>query len=412
MAACALVLAGCGGGAEELDRSAEPTGFEMALDDVGRGISPSGIGFGWVDIAAIRDAAGPAAVREAAAALGPGADELLERGAALRRSAGFDPLTADAAIGLGASYAFGVRFDGVNAARLGDRLDAAGARSYRIGAWTVYDLGEQAQAPTSGPLADLDTFAARVAIRNGAVIMARVDSTRYALLGVGGSTVADEALAFGAACLGEVDAARTLPGGFTHNAVASPDLIALGRRVGAPAGGEVLCAVDRSADDAEEQASDRRHQVERERGKAIEQVAVGEHQALDAIGVVRRHDLGDRAARVVADQRRTLDPERVHERHDHLRHPRWGEVGVGIHRDPMRAHRPVAHEAAEVAREALGDPGPEPAVDEQPVDEDDRLAVAEVAVGDGSLGQRDGLGLVYVAHRALLMRRRGRRLAR
>ena len=256
MAACALVLAGCGGGAEELDRSAEPTGFEMALDGVGRGISPSGIGFGWVDIAAIRDAAGPAAVREAAAALGPGADELLERGAALRRSAGFDPLTADAAIGLGASYAFGVRFDGVNAARLGDRLDAAGARSYRIGAWTVYDLGEQAQAPTSGPLADLDTFAARVAIRNGAVIMARVDSTRYALLGVGGSTVADEVLAFGAACLGEVDAARTLPGGFTHNAFASPDLIALGRRVGAPAGGEeVLCAVDRSADDAEEQAS-------------------------------------------------------------------------------------------------------------------------------------------------------------
>ena len=129
-----------------------------------------------------------------------------------------------------------MRFDGVNAARLGDRLDAAGARSYRIGAWTVYDLGEQAQAPTSGPLADLGTFAARVAIRNGAVIMARVDSTRYALLGVGGSTVADEALAFGAACLGEVDAARTLPGGFTHNAVASPDLIALGRRVGTPAG--------------------------------------------------------------------------------------------------------------------------------------------------------------------------------
>ena len=211
MAACALVLAGCGGGAEELDRSAEPTGFEMALDGVGRGISPSGIGFGWVDIAAIRDAAGPAAVREAAAALGPGADELLERGAALRRSAGFDPLAADAAIGLGASYAFGVRFDGVNAARLGDRLDAVGARSYRIGAWTVYDLGEQAQAPTSGPLADLATFAARVAIRDGAVIMARVDSTRYALLGVGGSTVVDEALAFGAACLGEVDAARTLP---------------------------------------------------------------------------------------------------------------------------------------------------------------------------------------------------------
>jgi hypothetical protein len=208
-----------------------------------------------VDIAAIRDAAGDDAVRAVAGALGPGADELLERGPALRPVTGFDPLTADAAISLGASYAFGIRLDGVRAERLGTRLGRAGAQSYRIGAWTAYDLGEQAQAPTHGPLASLDTFASRVAIRNGAAILARVDSTRHALLGIGGSTLEEEALAFGAACLGEVQAARTLPGGFTHNAAASPDLIAIGQRVGGQAEpGEVLCAVNDSEADAAAQA--------------------------------------------------------------------------------------------------------------------------------------------------------------
>jgi hypothetical protein len=208
-----------------------------------------------VDIAAIRDAAGDDAVRAVAGALGPGADELLERGPKLRRVTGFDPLTAEAAISLGASYAFGIRFEGVTGARLGTRLRRAGAEEYRIGPWTAYDLGEQAQAPTDGPLANLDTFASRVAIRDDAAILARVDSTRLALLGIGGSTLADEPLSFGAACLGEVDAARTLPGGFTHTAPASPELIAIGLRFGpASASGEVLCAVNDSEADAEQQA--------------------------------------------------------------------------------------------------------------------------------------------------------------
>ena len=255
IAVCALVVAGCGGGADELDEPAESTEFERALEGVGEGVAPASIGFGWIDIAAIRDVASPDAVREVAAALGPGADELLERSAAIKRTTGFDPLAADAVTSLGASYAFGVRFQGVKAGRLGALLGEAGARAYPIGAWTAYDLGEQGQASTSGPLAALDSLTSRVAIRPGAAILARVDSARHALLGVGESPLADERLAFATACLGDVEVARTLPGGFTHNAVASPALIAIGRRPGpSSARGEVLCAIGDSEADAERQA--------------------------------------------------------------------------------------------------------------------------------------------------------------
>jgi hypothetical protein len=251
----ALVAAGCGGGADEPDAIAEPTAFERALSAVGQGVAPAGTGFGWIDIEAIREAAGPDAVREVAAALGPGADELLERGAAIKRTIGFDPLAADAVTSLGASYAFGIRFQGVRATRLADSLGDAGARDYPIGAWTGYDLGEQGQAATRGPLAALDNLGSRVAIRPGAAILARVDSARHALLGVGESPLADDRLAFAAACLGDVDAARTLPGGFTHSAIASPALIAIAQRRGSSsARATVLCAIDDSEADAERHA--------------------------------------------------------------------------------------------------------------------------------------------------------------
>jgi hypothetical protein len=112
VAVCALVLAGCGSDADEVDTTSGPTEFERALEGVGQGVAPEGTGFGWIDIAAIRDAAGPGAVREVAAALGPGADELVERGAAIKRRTGFDPLAAEAVTSLGASYAFGIQFQG------------------------------------------------------------------------------------------------------------------------------------------------------------------------------------------------------------------------------------------------------------------------------------------------------------
>jgi hypothetical protein len=256
VAACALLVAGCGGGADELEAtSEEPTEFARALDGIGQGVAPEGTGFGWIDIAAIREAAGPDAVREVAPALGSGADELLEGAAGIERAIGFDPLAADAVTSLGASYAFGIRLDGVRAARLGDLLRKAGAREYPIGAWTGYDLGEQGQASTGGPLAALESLSARVAIRSRAVILARVDSARHALLGVGESPLADERLAFATACLGDIDVARTLPGGFTPDAVASPALIAIGRRPGpSPAPDEILCAVVDSEADAEGRA--------------------------------------------------------------------------------------------------------------------------------------------------------------
>ena len=256
VAACALLIASCGGGTDELDAtSEEPTDFARALEGIGQGVAPEGTGFGWIDIAAIREAAGPDAVREVAPALGPGADELLEGAAGIQRAIGFDPLAADAVTSLGASYAFGIRLEGLKAGRLGDVLREAGARDYPIGAWTGYDLGEQGQASTSGPLAALDNLSSRIAIRPGAAILARVDSARHALLGVGESPLADGRLALATACLGDVDVARTLPGGFTDAAAAGPALIAIGRRPGrSSAPGEILCAIGDSEADAERRA--------------------------------------------------------------------------------------------------------------------------------------------------------------
>jgi hypothetical protein len=125
---------------------------------------------------------------------------------------------------------------------LARRLTAAGARAGRDGEWRTFDLGEQATASSSGPLRTLDSFGARVAVGPFSIVLARTDAARAALLGRGDSPLTDPGLAFAVTCLGEVEAARTLPGTFTHNSVDSPQLIAIGSRP-APARQEVLCAV-------------------------------------------------------------------------------------------------------------------------------------------------------------------------
>ena len=47
MIGIALALAGCGTGYEE------PTRFEDAVMSVGDGVSPTGIGVGWIDLEAV-----------------------------------------------------------------------------------------------------------------------------------------------------------------------------------------------------------------------------------------------------------------------------------------------------------------------------------------------------------------------
>ena len=79
------------------------------------------------------------------------------------------------------------------------------------------------------------------------------------------------------------------------------------------------------------------------------------------------------------------------------------EVGVRVHRRLVRAERPVGRDAAEVLRQLRHDLAPEVAVDEQAVDEHDRLAGPALAVADGALGERAPLS----AHRAASERTSG-----
>ena len=90
----------------------------------------------------------------------------------------------------------------------------------------------------------------------------------------------------------------------------------------------------------------------------------------------------------------SFEVERLEEARDDRRDPVGGEVGIGLHRDLLGADRPVGGEAAVAVGEAVDDAVPEPAVDQVAVDEDDRLALAGLAVADRSGGQVDLAALV------------------
>jgi hypothetical protein len=245
-----LAAPGCSGEDEP-----EPTGFEAALDTLGVGVSPTGAGFGWADIDALRGY--PVDTDFRADALGPGADDLFDVDPAIFRVTRFDPGYASAAIAEGGSYAFGVRFDGVDPGRLERLLLEAGARTSTEGSWTLYDLGRPAEGPTSGPLAPFGALISRAALRPDAVVLSRFEPARASLTGDGGSLTPSPALEAAADCLGDVDAARTIPAAFTHNKLASPDLIAIGvepLNEGVPPH-EVLCAIDDSAERSEARAA-------------------------------------------------------------------------------------------------------------------------------------------------------------
>ena len=81
--------------------------------------------------------------------------------------------------------------------------------------------------------------------------------------------------------------------------------------------------------------------LEERRREALVDVARGEHEARDAVRMLRRDELAERAAGVVADERHALEPERVHEVDDHLRERRRREVGVRRQRRLVRPERPV-----------------------------------------------------------------------
>ena len=77
-------------------------------------------------------------------------------------------------------------------------------------------------------------------------------------------------------------------------------------------------------------------------------VARGEDEPRQPVGVVRRHALRDRAARVVAHERDPGEVERRHEVGDDPREPGEAEVGVRPHRDRVRPEGQLGHDAAHV----------------------------------------------------------------
>lgn len=235
LAVAAATGAGCGDGEKPASETTPPTRYEAALASVGEGVSPTGVGFGWIDLSAAPGA------RDVALALAPGPSAFLAH-PGLLRAVGLDAAEADAATSVTASYGYGVRLDGVDPGRLARRLREADAKRHRTGEWTEYDIGGEWEAQLSGPLAPLRDYAARVAVAPDSVILARTASSREALEDRAGSALDAPSNRFAASCLGDVDSARIMPGNFTHNAFASPELIAIGTRWGQPAD-EVLCAI-------------------------------------------------------------------------------------------------------------------------------------------------------------------------
>ena len=246
LALCGAVF-GCGEPGETTPDEPEPTGFELALEEVGEGILPSGTGFGWIDLAANRPSS------RTATALGP--DSVADPGFRGLDAFGIEPGDSDSITSLVASYTLGVRLDEVPTQRLSRSLDAAGADAERSDGWMLYDHPGFAVPYPSPPLSHLGALGSRIAIRGDSVVLARVDTARRALLGRGESPISrDPMLALAAECLGEVESARTQPANFTHNAEASPDLLAVGVSAGAGPPAEVLCAIGTSVARADEQA--------------------------------------------------------------------------------------------------------------------------------------------------------------
>ena len=222
----ALAVAACGGD-DDLQRD---TQLRQALSEVGTAVSPTGSGFGWLDVERVRRESGTAALIADAGALGPGGDQLFEEARRVARGTRIDPLAADQALSVSASYTFAIRLDGISPGRLPAELRRAGARRKGLGNATAFDLGETPQAVLTGPLSPLDALASRTAVGDDFVVMSRFDGPRAALAGDGEPVLENEWLDFATACLGEVWAARTFPGGFAHNPPATPDLLAVGAR--------------------------------------------------------------------------------------------------------------------------------------------------------------------------------------
>ena len=253
LAGMATVLpAGCG--ESQADRPVAPDSrFLAALESIGGAEGSPGTGYGWIDVAALREQAPSARALErelvwAGRALGPGADDLLgdpRAGAALR----IDPADADQVVSVSGSFTMGARIDGV-ATRRGRSVltQAAAAESPGGEGWTELNLAQPGSQPEGTRFDAVGSLAGRVAVSDRALILTRFDPTRRELEGDGTPVARAPVMIAAAECLGDVDVAQTVPNNFAGAPNVGPEVYAMGVVPGAPAS-EVLCVLDADAGD-------------------------------------------------------------------------------------------------------------------------------------------------------------------
>jgi len=188
----------------------------------------------------------------AAGALGPGAEQLANEPGPER--IGVEPARARQILSLVGSYAIGIRFDGVETARLKRALGRS-ARPRHHGPWTFYDLSDTPAIPFGTPLERLTELASHAAVRPGTAVLARFELARPALTGEGASPVDTPLMAAATTCLGDVVAARTVPNNFTYLGSEAPRLFAFGVDLTDAGPRDVLCVLDESGEVADEAAA-------------------------------------------------------------------------------------------------------------------------------------------------------------
>jgi hypothetical protein len=240
-------LAGCGGGS----KPPPPSGpLAEALADLDGGGANGSLGVGWAEpTLAAKSGAGPGLV---AAALGPNAGSVIDAAPELRRRFGFDPLSAERLISVGGSYAFGLRFDGVDGRQLGRALTRRGARTGQAGQLELARVGGYAEVP--GPLlnAGVTGLGARDAFGPDLTVLAISARARASLLGRGDHLIEQPIYRAAADCLGDVIAARMVPDNLLLSTDLGINLVAVGVQRN---GREVLCVVGGTAERADEVAA-------------------------------------------------------------------------------------------------------------------------------------------------------------
>lgn len=242
-AALCLAWTACGGGSGP---SAPEGPLADALGEIsGSGSSSGALGVGWTEPRLAREQGIGTPLM--ATALGPNAGSFLDAASGLRRRFGFDPLAARRLISVGGSYAFGLRLDGVDGARLRTALTASGRRVGDDDGVELVDVGGYAEVPEPLVEAGVYGLGARDAFGPELTVLTISANARASMLGNGKRLIDQPTYRAAADCLGEVVAARMIPDKLLISVELGADLVA----VGVARDREVLCVLGGTQEHAE-----------------------------------------------------------------------------------------------------------------------------------------------------------------